>query len=268
MIKCQNCGADIEELVPRCPYCGAMNEPGAEHKYMQDLYKLKDDLEDLGEMPQEEISDEVKTHAKFTGKAFGMIVLIALLLVGIFLFLQFSGDLIWKAHEVITHTRSADMREQMQWERKYFPQLDAWYEEENYEAIQNFFNETDEAADGIQYNYSNWEHWGLMAFYDPWRECMDLWERKKNGRETYFYEFQSALYDALTMSYDRELFPLKDEKDREQADAWIADADAFVKEVYDMDEQEIQDLKAKAEKDGFLNYKVIYQYVEENKSEM
>ncbi len=69
---------------------------------MQDLYKLKDDLEDLGEMPQEEISDEVKTHAKFTGKAFGMIVLIALLLVGIFLFLQFSGDLIWKAHEVIT----------------------------------------------------------------------------------------------------------------------------------------------------------------------
>ena len=52
MIKCQNWGADIEELVPRCPYCGAMNEPGAEHKYMQDLYKLKDDLEDLGDMPQ------------------------------------------------------------------------------------------------------------------------------------------------------------------------------------------------------------------------
>ena len=97
---------------------------------------------------------------------------------------------------------------------------------------------------------------------------MDLWNRVKNGEETYFYEFQSALYDALTMSYDREFFPMKDEKDREQADAWIADADAFVKEVYDMDEQEIQNLKAKAEKDGFLNYKVIYQYVEENKSEM
>ena len=70
------------------------------------------------------------------------------------------------------------------------------------------------------------------------------------------------------MSYDRALFPLKDEKDCEQADAWIADADAFVKEVYDLDEQEIQDLKTKAEKDGFLDYKVIYKYVEENKSEM
>ena len=67
----------------------------------------------------------------------------------------------------------------------------------------------------------------------------------------------------MTMSYDRELFPLKDEKDIEQVDAWIADADAFVKEVYDMDEQEIQDLKVKAEKDGFLDYKVIYKYVEE-----
>ena len=97
---------------------------------------------------------------------------------------------------------------------------------------------------------------------------MDLWNRVKNGGETYSYEFQSALYDALTMSYDRALFPLKDEKDCEQADAWIADADAFVKEVYDMDEQEIQELKATAQKDGCLNYKVLYQYVEENKSEM
>ena len=79
MIKCQNCGADIEELVPRCPYCGAMNEPGAEHKYMQDLYKLKDDLEDLGEMPQEEISDEVKNSVTFEPvKTFKEVLAIAL----------------------------------------------------------------------------------------------------------------------------------------------------------------------------------------------
>lgn len=38
---------------------------------MQDLYKLKDDLEDLGDMPQEEISDEVKTMQNLLEKHLG-----------------------------------------------------------------------------------------------------------------------------------------------------------------------------------------------------
>ena len=33
MITCRECGAPIEELAERCPYCGAINELGAEHKY-------------------------------------------------------------------------------------------------------------------------------------------------------------------------------------------------------------------------------------------
>ena len=41
MITCRECGAQIEELTARCPYCGAINELGAEHKYMHDMYRLK-----------------------------------------------------------------------------------------------------------------------------------------------------------------------------------------------------------------------------------
>ena len=47
MITCRECGAPIEELAERCPYCGAINELGAEHKYMQDMYDLKDDLKEV-----------------------------------------------------------------------------------------------------------------------------------------------------------------------------------------------------------------------------
>ena len=48
MITCRECGAPIEELAERCPYCGAINGLGAEHKYMQDMYDLKDDLKEVG----------------------------------------------------------------------------------------------------------------------------------------------------------------------------------------------------------------------------
>lgn len=51
MIMCRECGAPIEELAERCPYCGAINELGAEHKYMQDMYDLKDDLKEVGNIP-------------------------------------------------------------------------------------------------------------------------------------------------------------------------------------------------------------------------
>ena len=59
MITCRECGAPIEELAERCPYCGAINELGAEHKYMQDMYNLKDDLKEVGNIPSEEIKAEV-----------------------------------------------------------------------------------------------------------------------------------------------------------------------------------------------------------------
>lgn len=62
MITCRECGAPIEELAERCPYCGAINELGAEHKYMQDMYDLKDDLKEVGNIPSEEIKAEVKSN--------------------------------------------------------------------------------------------------------------------------------------------------------------------------------------------------------------
>ena len=52
MIICRECGAQIEELAARCPYCGAINELGAEHYYMHDMHRLKGNLENLGNIPQ------------------------------------------------------------------------------------------------------------------------------------------------------------------------------------------------------------------------
>ena len=129
MITCRECGAPIEELAKRCPYCGAINELGAEHKYMQDMYDLKDDLKEVGNIPGEEIKAEVKSNVHFTGKAVAVLLALVLILAAVFLFLRYSGDIIYSVYNKMTDTRMADTREQMQWERENFPKLDAWYEE-------------------------------------------------------------------------------------------------------------------------------------------
>ena len=44
MIICPNCGAEIENDVTKCPYCGYINVEGAEKKYFDELDDIKEDL--------------------------------------------------------------------------------------------------------------------------------------------------------------------------------------------------------------------------------
>ena len=56
-----------------------------------------------------------------------------------------------------------------------------------------------------------------------------------------------------------------DDKDESLVDGWIEETMRFVKDTYQMSDSEIKDLEHQAEKDHFLDYKVIYKYVEEHK---
>ena len=44
---CSNCGADISSNDIKCPYCGAMQYEASEKKYMNDLYKINSDMDNL-----------------------------------------------------------------------------------------------------------------------------------------------------------------------------------------------------------------------------
>lgn len=44
MIVCPNCGANINEDVTKCPYCGYINIEGAEQKYMDNLGEIRENL--------------------------------------------------------------------------------------------------------------------------------------------------------------------------------------------------------------------------------
>ncbi len=271
-IKCRECGALIDEQVERCPYCGAINETGAEEKYMQDMDALRDNLEDLGDIPKEEITQEVQKHLKFTGKTV-VLTLVAVAIVAVVLLLYNKRwDIYMRIYEVTQHTRSADAREQLLWENENYPQLDAWYEEGNYDALLDFYRENSYVDSGIQYNLSSWSHYSLLTYYDEYRECMDFRERLTAGELPYFFEYQSPFYEGLDLIYSRNAKyrnDAVDEQDEAAIQKWRDEAADFIKEVYGIDDEEIRKLIQEADTgDGYLKYEGLYDYVDDIKDRL
>ena len=270
-IKCRECGALIDEQVERCPYCGAINENGAEEKYMQDMDALRDNLEDLGDIPKEEITQEVQKHLKFTGKTV-VLTLVAVAIVAVVLLLYNKRwDIYMRIYEGTQDTRNADAREQLLWENENYPQLDAWYEEGNYDALLDFYRENSYVDSGIQYNLSSWSHYSLLTYYDEYRECMDFRERLIAGELPYFFEYQSPFYEGLDLIYSRNAKYRNDvdEQDEAAIQKWRDEAADFIKEVYGIDDEEIRKLIQEADTgDGYLKYKGLYDYVDDMKDRL
>lgn len=271
-IKCRECGALIDEQVERCPYCGAINENGAEEKYMQDMDALRDNLEDLGDIPKEEITQEVQKHLKFTGKTV-VLTLVAVAIVAVVLLLYNKRwDIYMRIYEVTQDTRNADAREQLLWENENYPQLDAWYEEGNYDALLDFYRENSYVNSGIQYNLSSWSHYSLLTYYDEYRECMDFRERLTAGELPYFFEYQSPFYEGLDLIYSRNAKyrnDAVDEQDEAAIQKWRDEAADFIKEVYGIDDEEIRKLIQEADTgDGYLKYEGLYDYVDDIKDRL
>ena len=66
MIRCNNCGADIEETQTQCPYCHAMQYEASEKEYMNHLYKMNDTMDGLDENANCYIRNRIICHAVIT----------------------------------------------------------------------------------------------------------------------------------------------------------------------------------------------------------
>lgn len=265
-IKCRECGALIDGQVARCPYCGAINEAGAEQKYMEDMDTLRDNLEDLGDIPKEEITQEIRKHLKFTGKTV-VITLVVIIVVAAALFLYSKRwDIAMYLYETASQTTTADAREQLLWEKENYPRLDEWFAEGKFDALLDFYRENSYVESGIQYNFSTWEHYYLLTYYDEYRECTDFWERLKGGEIPCFYEYHSPFYEGLDLIYSKDAKYRNDmmsDEDRALVEQWRDEVTDFIREVYGIDDAEIQrQIQSADTGDGYLKYKGLYDYVD------
>lgn len=76
-IRCRSCGAEFDDSLAACPYCGAENEKGAEKEYMD---KLDDIHDDMSELSDDGIEQAAATTKK-TGKIIAIAAIVTVLLV-------------------------------------------------------------------------------------------------------------------------------------------------------------------------------------------
>lgn len=172
-MQCPNCGARLDDTIPKCPYCSTMNFPGSEKEYKAELNEIHEDLEDLKKVP----IDTLKHTSVKAGRRMGILAIILLLLI-------LSGIGIYQVQKKMA--ADADAR-RLAWEYTTFKKLDVWYEQEDYKAILNFIY-TDEEAQN--YSIYRWKH---SDFFWAHLDYDLICNREKNEQEDIMMAFNGLL---------------------------------------------------------------------------
>lgn len=215
MLYCENCNAPIPEESAKCPYCGAFNASGGERQYMERLYDLKEEVEEISEVPKREYRREM-------GKIGRMLFRTFLVFVGL---AAVCGAVVYLFHRSTDYEISAEeMKAQAEWEREVFPKLDALYEEGDYDGVIDYVYAHDEK--GMR-SLSHWEHNDFLDEYMRYQSCMRALERIASGDYDEDDEI-SCMIDVLFLIQEKDYHVYTEAEETQ-----IADYRREVKELLD-----------------------------------
>ena len=190
LIKCSNCGAEYDKNETKCPYCGYINEEGAEKEYMDRLYDVRDNLDVVDEAAAADYGKGYKRVLKIIGLT---LLILALIAGGIFI----AKGLMERGSEKDNLKKSQDMLEEMTWKKENFPTFDDMYAEGKYEEL------CEALIDSIDQGHEvyDWEHYDFaMVYYSYVVTCRDLERVDEKGWSEHVAE--DTLYHCSLFYYD------------------------------------------------------------------
>lgn len=190
MIYCENCHAPIEEDSAKCPYCGALHVPGGEKQYMERLYGIRKDVEDLSDVPVQEYRREIGKSGRVIRRTLLTAVVLA----------AFAGLILFACRKAFDDEPTPEeARARMQWEKEVFPKLDALYEAGDYDGVVEYVYEN---QDGDYYSIANWKHADFINVYTWYQSCTEKLDQAVS--EGYgAQEAGECIIDALFLMQDR-----------------------------------------------------------------
>lgn len=208
-IVCPNCGASIYENEAKCPFCGYINIPGAEEKFMRDMQKTEEELSQIPELQKAEYRKHMSKNSKIIVVTIAIATVIAAVLCGIYLFFE----------HVIYSYDETDVKAQMLWEREVFPVLDEMYAAGDYDGIIQFeYDLYDEnEANDTKYSIYDWEHYYFISGYRRYQDVEMYIDILDKGDELSSYQSETILYDCMWFhcreyGIDNEYIPYTDEE--------------------------------------------------------
>lgn len=192
-VICPNCGAAIFENEASCPFCGYINLPGAEEKFMRDIKKTERDLSHIPDLQKAEYKKTISKSSKIIFITVGITVLIAVLILGIYLLFD----------KVVFAYDERDAKAQMLWNKENYPILDEMYANGDYEGIIEFENELYEknAKEKTDYQIYDWQHSDFIRGYRDYTMVESYIELLDMGEELSRYGKEDLVYYCMWFYY-------------------------------------------------------------------
>lgn len=254
MITCRNCGADVDDALPECPYCHGFLYKGAEAEYMEKLEGIKEDLGNLAQVPKREYKKEAAVHL---GKLKRWTVVFVLVIGAAALALSLYGRM-----------KNQKEREQVWaqnlWQQENFPKLDAMFEAGDYDGILEFKNRLYESES--DYHTWNWQHEPFMEVYQNYVACKEakVFLQSETGLDK--QELAGLLYEAADILEQKEEAYTQEEWRNIQI--YQAEVRQILVEGLSLSEEEILAVRQAVTEKGYVEYEACRTYADKIMEQM
>lgn len=240
---CPSCAAEYEDTLPKCPYCGTLNYSGAEAEYFEKLEDVREDMEDLGDVPAYEMKKEFAKQRSFLKK---ILLILGVLALGLAAFTVY-----------LNRDMQVDAKAEYRWKQEVFPILDELYTEKKYEELLEAYWEA--AASDMP----SWD-WAHADFCDMLDQCIyldELLEREAVGKELTDLDYTYLLYYGLrlTGNSDDEL----DEEEEKNLEPYVERITADFQKRWSFTDEEMEAIeKERKENYGHVSFQFCEEYIE------
>lgn len=249
---CSSCGDELTEKDAKCPYCGSINPLGAEAEYMEKLEYLREDTESLGNKAPLEYERQLKHHGNFALKIFAIVLFVCIMV-----FLLIIGS-----RRYFEYSDKKNMREEIAFQKEYFPMLDELYAKGDDRKTSMYLSELYE-KNGSSALF-HWSHYTYFYYFDLYQSVTDLHENMKNNDFSdvdVVYGFYSALLLTQQGIQDFDSRSLSSEE-TDKIIAFQKEAEKLLTQDLHLPEDELEQIYDSCCQDDFLSYKLCRKYLE------
>lgn len=245
LMECKSCGAQFDEMMPACPYCGTMSIKGAQAEYMDKLEDIRSDVENLSAVPAQVTKKELKKQTKIILWALGICG--ALLLICVLIEVIFG----YKPQE-------RDEKADYLWLQENIPLLDELYEQGQYEELVAKVNTAFQNNEPVW----QWEHRYFCDYLYYVLEENEVIEEEASGKVLERGDYEWLLYlHCQTSQIPESSLLTEEEKEKFSPMLEVLNADYEARWNFNTEEQALLDAMLQ-ENDGSANFDDIEVIVE------
>ncbi len=176
MIKCPNCGAEIDKDISRCPYCGYINAEGAQKKFESDLSEIRDDIEETKKEPAKALE-----KGFFGGTRTILIVVCVLVVIVILLALELAREMKNKPKEFFLSAE--DQAYASAYKVAAGKELNDAYADKDIERMAAIFDKAYSEDRVVIWGVDHYETGYASSCYMKLKQCLPNLDKEKIGKK-------------------------------------------------------------------------------------